>query len=169
MAPDEFPPTTHRFVDLPGLRMHLAEAGEGPLVVLLHGFPDFWYSWRRQIGPLAAAGHRVVAPDMRGYNLSDKPSGLTAYRLPHSDPLWQRAAPIGRPDQDEIRTIAVPGAVVPFLHEGTLFARWDYASGRQALRALVAIDARSNWFEGAMLLAVFFILAIGFFFIPEGI
>jgi pimeloyl-ACP methyl ester carboxylesterase len=61
------------FFELPGLRMHAAVAGphEGPLVILLHGFPEFWYSWRHQIGPLARAGFRVVAPDQRGYNLTD--------------------------------------------------------------------------------------------------
>ena len=52
------------------MRLHYVEAGDGPLVVLLHGFPEFWYGWRQQIDPLAAAGFRVVAPDMRGYNLS---------------------------------------------------------------------------------------------------
>jgi len=62
-----------------GIRLHYVEAGEGPLVVLLHGFPEFWYSWRHQIEPLAAAGYRVVAPDMRGYNLSSKPSDWRAY------------------------------------------------------------------------------------------
>jgi epoxide hydrolase 4 len=71
---------THRMVDLGALRLHVAEAGEGPLVILLHGFPEFWYSWRHQISALAEAGYRVVAPDLRGYNLSDKPSGLSAYR-----------------------------------------------------------------------------------------
>src|ERR1700730_16009302 len=60
-------------------RLHYVEAGEGPLVVLLHGFPEFWYGWRLQIGPLAAAGFRVVAPDTRGYNLSSKPEGVAAY------------------------------------------------------------------------------------------
>jgi pimeloyl-ACP methyl ester carboxylesterase len=55
------------------------EAGEGPLIVLLHGFPEFWYSWRHQLGPLAEAGYRVVAPDMRGYNLSDRPQSWRAY------------------------------------------------------------------------------------------
>jgi pimeloyl-ACP methyl ester carboxylesterase len=60
-------------------RLHYVEAGEGPLVVLLHGFPEFWYGWRLQIGPLAAAGFRVVAPDLRGYNLSSKPDGVKAY------------------------------------------------------------------------------------------
>jgi pimeloyl-ACP methyl ester carboxylesterase len=59
--------------------MHYVEAGDGPLIVLLHGFPEFWYGWRLQIEPLAAAGFRVVAPDMRGYNLSSKPDGVEAY------------------------------------------------------------------------------------------
>jgi len=56
-------------------RLHYMEAGEGPLIVLLHGFPEFWYGWRRQIQPLAAAEFRVVAPDLRGYNLSSRPGG----------------------------------------------------------------------------------------------
>jgi len=60
-------------------RLHYVEAGDGPLIVLLHGFPEFWYGWRLQIVPLAAAGFRVVAPDMRGYNLSSKPDGIAAY------------------------------------------------------------------------------------------
>jgi pimeloyl-ACP methyl ester carboxylesterase len=71
----------HRYADLMGLRLHYVEAGEGPLVVLLHGFPEFWYSWRFQIPAFAAAGFRVVAPDMRGYNLSDKPKGVEGYDL----------------------------------------------------------------------------------------
>jgi pimeloyl-ACP methyl ester carboxylesterase len=62
-------------------RLHYVEAGDGPLIVLLHGFPEFWYGWRRQIEPLAAAGFRVVAPDTRGYNLSSKPDGVTAYDI----------------------------------------------------------------------------------------
>jgi pimeloyl-ACP methyl ester carboxylesterase len=61
------------------VRLHYVEAGEGPLIVLLHGFPEFWYGWRQQIGPLAAAGFRVVVPDTRGYNLSSKPEGVAAY------------------------------------------------------------------------------------------
>src|SRR3954451_24630843 len=61
------------------IRLHYVEAGEGPLVLLLHGFPEFWFSWRLQIAPLAAAGFRVVAPDLRGYNLSSRPSGVDAY------------------------------------------------------------------------------------------
>jgi pimeloyl-ACP methyl ester carboxylesterase len=67
-----------------GIDLYAVEAGpeDGPLVILLHGFPDFSYGWRHQIGPLAAAGFRVVVPDQRGYGRSDKPSGLGAYRIP---------------------------------------------------------------------------------------
>ncbi len=71
----------HRETRVNGVRLHLVEHGEGPLVVLLHGFPEFWYSWRYQINALAEAGYRVIAPDMRGYNLSEKPKGLASYRM----------------------------------------------------------------------------------------
>lgn len=66
------------------IALHAIAAGpeDGPVVVLLHGFPDFWYGWHRQIEPLAAAGLRVVVPDQRGYNLSSKPRGVAAYALP---------------------------------------------------------------------------------------
>jgi epoxide hydrolase 4 len=67
------------YAEIGDQRLHYVEAGEGPLVVLLHGFPEFWYGWRRQIQPLAAAGFRVVAPDMRGYNLSSRPKDVAAY------------------------------------------------------------------------------------------
>jgi epoxide hydrolase 4 len=75
------PAVEHRFADLGDVRLHYVEAGEGPLVVLLHGFPEFWWSWRAQIPALAEAGFRVVAPDMRGYNLSSKPKGIESYRV----------------------------------------------------------------------------------------
>ena len=67
------------YAEIGDVRLHYVEAGQGPLVVLLHGFPEFWYGWREQIQPLAAAGFRVVAPDMRGYNLSSRPKGSKAY------------------------------------------------------------------------------------------
>jgi epoxide hydrolase 4 len=71
---------SHGDADVGGdVRLHYVEAGEGPLVVLLHGFPEFWYSWRRQIPALAQAGFHVVAPDMRGYDLSDKPRSWRSY------------------------------------------------------------------------------------------
>jgi epoxide hydrolase 4 len=69
---------THRDMVVNGIRLHVVEAGVGPLVVLLHGFPEFWYSWHHQISFLARSGFRVLAPDLRGYNLSDRPVGLDA-------------------------------------------------------------------------------------------
>lgn len=69
--------------DVNGVHLHTIEAGEAgaSVVMLLHGFPDFWWGWRRQIDPLAAAGYHVVVPDMRGYNSSDAPQEVAAYRL----------------------------------------------------------------------------------------
>jgi pimeloyl-ACP methyl ester carboxylesterase len=66
------------YAEIGDVRLHYVEAGDGPLIILLHGFPEFWYGWRQQIEPLAAARFRVVAPDMRGYNLSSKPTGVAA-------------------------------------------------------------------------------------------
>jgi pimeloyl-ACP methyl ester carboxylesterase len=71
----------HRYVETNGIRLHCAVDGDGPLVILLHGFPECWYSWRHQIAALAPR-FRVVAPDLRGYNESDKPPGVSAYALP---------------------------------------------------------------------------------------
>ncbi len=71
----------HREVEANGLRFHVVEKGKGPLVLLLHGFPEFWYSWRHQIEALADAGFRPAAPDQRGYGLSEKPPGVAAYSI----------------------------------------------------------------------------------------
>jgi pimeloyl-ACP methyl ester carboxylesterase len=75
----------HRTVATNGIHLHVVEAGpeSGPLLILLHGFPEFWYGWRHQIEPLAAAGFHVLAPDQRGYNLSDKPASIPAYNIDH--------------------------------------------------------------------------------------
>ncbi|MCQ8194310.1 alpha/beta fold hydrolase [Streptomyces rugosispiralis] len=75
---------THRFVQAGGLRMHIAEAGSGPLVVLLHGFPETWYSWRHQLLALAAAGYHAVAPDQRGYGRTDQPDAIEDYTILHT-------------------------------------------------------------------------------------
>ena len=66
-------PWEHRDISANGVRLHVAELGSGPLVVLLHGFPEFWWSWRHQMLALAEGGYRAVAPDLRGYGASDKP------------------------------------------------------------------------------------------------
>ena len=74
-------PWAHHHAVVNGVRLHYVEAGSGPLVLLLHGFPEFWYSWRHQLPALAAAGFRALAPDLRGYNESAKPARVADYRL----------------------------------------------------------------------------------------
>jgi pimeloyl-ACP methyl ester carboxylesterase len=71
----------HRFVGTNGIRMHYAEVGVGPLVLLCHGFPESWHSWRHQLPALAAAGYRVVAPDLRGFGQTDRPEQVEAYDI----------------------------------------------------------------------------------------
>jgi epoxide hydrolase A/B len=72
---------SHHFIETNGIRMHYVESGKGPLVVLCHGFPESWYSWRHQIAALAEAGFRVVAPDQRGYGQTDRPAAVEAYSV----------------------------------------------------------------------------------------
>src|ERR1700692_3293385 len=71
----------HGFATTNGIKRHYVEAGSGPLVVLCHGWPESWYSWRHQIPALAQAGFRVVAPDQRGYGKTDKPEPIEAYNI----------------------------------------------------------------------------------------
>src|SRR5258705_1797420 len=73
----------HRTIATNGINLHIAEAGEGPLVLLCHGWPESWYSWRHQLPALAAAGYHAVAPDMRGYGQSDKPAEIDRYTVLH--------------------------------------------------------------------------------------
>lgn len=72
----------HHYADSDGTSIHYVTVGEGPLVVMVHGFPDYWYTWRDQMEALAAAGYRVAAMDTRGYNLSDQPERVEEYALP---------------------------------------------------------------------------------------
>jgi pimeloyl-ACP methyl ester carboxylesterase len=71
----------HRFVTTNGIKMHYAEAGSGPRVLLCHGFPESWYSWRHQLTALAEAGFRAIAPDMRGYGQTEQPKEVEAYDI----------------------------------------------------------------------------------------
>lgn len=73
----------HRTIEANGIRLHVAEQGQGPLIMLCHGFPESWYSWRHQLAALASAGFRAVAPDMRGYGRSDRPDAIDQYTLFH--------------------------------------------------------------------------------------
>jgi pimeloyl-ACP methyl ester carboxylesterase len=74
---------SHRTVEANGIHLHIAEQGGGPTVLLCHGFPESWYSWRHQLSALAAAGFHAVAPDMRGYGRSDRPEAIEQYTLLH--------------------------------------------------------------------------------------
>jgi pimeloyl-ACP methyl ester carboxylesterase len=73
----------HRVVETNGIRMHIAEAGSGPLVLLCHGFPESWYSWRHQLHALAEAGYHAVAPNMRGYGQTEAPEAIDQYTMLH--------------------------------------------------------------------------------------
>ena len=130
---------THRIVETNGIRMHIAEQGSGPLVLLCHGFPESWYSWRHQLPALATAGYHAIAPDMRGYGQTDQPQDIAQYTLFHMvgdmlgllDALGERScvivghdwgAPVAwsaaqmRPD----RFRAVIGLSVPFRPRGAV-------------------------------------------------
>jgi pimeloyl-ACP methyl ester carboxylesterase len=73
----------HRMVKVNRITLHVAEKGEGPVVLLLHGFPELWYSWRHQLLSLASHGYRAIAPDLRGYGRSDCPPHISDYSLFH--------------------------------------------------------------------------------------
>lgn len=121
---------THHYADLEHVRLHYVEAGSGPLVVLLHGFPGFWYSWRYQIVPLIESGFRVVAPDLRGYNLSDKPREVRAYA----------ATEVARDIYQLIKACgADPASVIG--HDWGGFVSWYVAMGYpQAVERLVVMN-----------------------------
>jgi pimeloyl-ACP methyl ester carboxylesterase len=74
------PPWKQQYARVNGVRLHYVTQGKGPLIIFLHGFPEFWYEWKNQL-PEFATDHRAVAPDMRGYNLSEKPAGVDAYQM----------------------------------------------------------------------------------------
>src|SRR5258708_29333423 len=90
-------PWTHRVVRANGIALHVAEVGAGPLVLLLHGFPQFWWAWHRQLIDLADAGYRAVAVDLRGYGASDKPP--RGYDAPNvAADIAQLVTSLGEPD-----------------------------------------------------------------------
>jgi pimeloyl-ACP methyl ester carboxylesterase len=76
------PSLSHEFAEVNGLRLHYVTIGRGPLIVFLHGFPEFWYEWKHQLAEFSR-DHTAVAPDLRGYNLSSKPEELSAYAIPN--------------------------------------------------------------------------------------
>ncbi len=81
--PMNMPGLIRRYIETNSIRMHIAEMGKGPLILLIHGWPESWYSWRHQMVALAAAGYHVVAPDMRGYGQTDAPDAVADYDIVH--------------------------------------------------------------------------------------
>lgn len=126
---------THARVDVGEVTLHVAsvagsENNAGPLVVFLHGFPEFWWSWRHQLRALAAAGYRVMAPDLRGYHLSDKPRGVSSYKV---ESLAADVAGL-------IRASGAPDAVVVGHDWGAMVA-WTFAERHaDLLRRLVIMN-----------------------------
>lgn len=84
LAASTSPPVTHRRIEVNGVTLHIAEQGTGPLVILCHGWPECWNSWRHQMAALAAAGYHAVAPDQRGFGESDAPSAIDQYTIAHT-------------------------------------------------------------------------------------
>jgi len=122
-------PWAHREINANGMRFHAVEAGEGPLVLLLHGFPQFWWAMRHQVEALAASGYRAVAPDLRGYGASDKP------------PRGYDAVTLASDVAGMIRALGARDAIVVG-HGFGGFAAWSTACLHRALvRGLVVLAA----------------------------
>jgi len=134
------PPVSHEYADVNGVRVHYVRAGRGPLIVFLHGFPEFWYEWKNQLAEFGR-DHTAVAPDMRGYNLSSKPADLAAYRMPQLvEDVRALAATLGRtPDQD------APASAARFTlvaHDWGGAVAWEFALAHpDMLERLVIINA----------------------------
>jgi epoxide hydrolase 4 len=127
------PRVEHSTIAVAGVPLHFVQAGPptGPLLFLLHGFPEFWFAWREYIEPLAQAGFHVVAPDQRGYNLSGQPNGVDAYRLDRlADDIFDLADALGG------ETFQVAG------HDWGAAVAWWMATRRPSrLRRMVALSA----------------------------
>ena len=127
----------HRTVETNGIRMHVAEQGEGPLVLLCHGFPESWYSWRHQLQALADAGFHAVAPDMRGYGQTDQPAEIDQYSLLHLvgdmvglvDALGSAPAVIGLSVPFRPRGSVRPSTVMPQTDDAIFYQLYFQAPG----------------------------------------
>ena len=124
-------PWTHHEAHVGTVRLHWVEQGTGPLVLLLHGFPEFWYAWRHQIPALAAAGFRVVAPDLRGYNLSEKPAELESYGV---GKLAEDVAAL-------VRHLGAERAHVAGHDWGGIVAWWTAMTSPEVIDRMVVINA----------------------------
>lgn len=133
MPQNSSPSLAFSLYDIDGLTLHVGEAGpkDGPAVILLHGFPEFWWGWRHQIASLAEAGFRVIVPDQRGYNLSGKPQGRRSYDL---DLLAGDI--LGLADKLGLESFNLAG------HDwGGIVAWWIATTHPERVRRLVAVNA----------------------------
>jgi epoxide hydrolase 4 len=127
-AQDVWDRVEHRYADSSGVKIHYAVLGQGPLIVMIHGFPDFWYTWRHQMSALAATNYRTAAVDLRGYNLSDKPKGTDNYGMPH---LIEDIAAV-------VKAEGRPSAIIVGHDWGGAIA-WNFAMARPELTELLII------------------------------
>ena len=126
-------PGSHRRASLGSVTLHYVEAGNGPPVIFLHGFPEFWYSWRHQIVAVAEAGFRAIAPDLRGYNESDKPPRVADYRLEVLvDDIARLIGAVGG------------GAAIIVGHDWGGVIAWELAMRRPELVARLVISTRAS-------------------------
>src|ERR1022692_3777869 len=121
----------HRYAEVNGVKLHYVEQGKGELILFLHGFPEFWYEWKDLI-PEFAKDHHAVAPDMRGYNLSDAPAEVESYRVPVI--------------VEDVRALAVKLKARRFVlvgHDWGGVIAWAFAAAHpEMLDKLVIVDAR---------------------------
>ena len=137
-------PVSHEYASVNGQRLHYARAGSGPLMVFVHGFPEFWYEWKHQIVEFSR-DHTVVAPDMRGYNLSSKPGELSAYQMPNLvEDLRALAAEVMKP--------AGAGKFTLVAHDWGGVVAWVFAAQHpEMLDKLVIINAPHPTIFGKLL------------------
>ena len=177
IPPDEIPedvPGESRMVETNDVRLHVVEAGpeDGKLLVLLHGFPEFWYGWHETIAPLVNAGYRVVVPDQRGYNLSEKPGRVADYRIDELaadvvgviDAYGRETAAVAGHDwgaavawwlalhhDDRLSELVAVNVPHPTVFERTLQRSWDqrlkswYVLAFQLPRLPEAVASAGNW------------------------
>lgn len=133
----KLPHITHRMVKTNGINMHIVEQGTGPMLLLLHGFPEFWYSWRFQIPVLADAGYHVVAPDLRGYGDTDAPRSAELYTSFHlvGDLVGLVDAVAGENQNHKGKGVFIVG------HDWGAMVAWDFCLFRPDLvKAMVILS-----------------------------
>ena len=135
----------HRRVEVNGIGMHIAEKGEGgPVVLMLHGFPELWYSWRHQIIGLAAKGYHAVAPDLRGFGDTDAPSAISSYSIFHL--VGDIVALINVLGQEQVVRRLIK--ILPFFHFSLFLGNKDCVFIFLLARCLLSGMTGALWWRG---------------------